>query len=269
MAAKKKPTVTKTAKVTTVKDVPPPTPKSNKTTKKTVTKKPAAKSKKKPVKKVAPPKITEQQFMAWFMKQKQATFKRLTEDWNEQNLKISLKKQKDYDSWLNYFKTLPVNTLIVLSDTGMDILPAEAYAALSFWRDIMQNPSRIKNIHRAGLTTGGKQEKTIVDHAKANNRLAVLEAIRDGIAEKLQQGAGARDAGQLSAQMMEVMTQIDIQKRKEAPKAETPLGSLLADMPTVKRPSENGKGHRHTSYASKMTRVTIKDLEGSKDGKSK
>lgn len=214
---------------------------------------------KKANKKVAQPKITEQQFMAWFMKQKQATFKRITEEWNEENLKITLKQHKDYDGWLNYFKTLPINTLIILSETGLDILPAEAYAALMFWRDMMTNPSRIKNIHRAGLTSGNT-EKTIVDHAKSNNRLGVLESIRDELAVKLQQGAGARDAGQLSAQMMEVMTQIEVYKRRQAPKAETPLGALMSDMPGIKakRPSENGKGARHTSFAS---RVTIKDLE--------
>lgn len=222
---------------------------------KSAAKKPA----KKVNKKVAQPKITDMQFMAWFLKQKQATFIRMTEEWNEENLKITLKGHVDYDGWLNYFKTLPVNKLKVLSDTGLDILPAEAYAALSFWRDMMINPSRIKNIHRAGLTSGNK-EKTIVDHAKNNDRLGVLESIRDELATKLQQGAGARDAGQLSAQMMEVMTQIEVYKRRLAPKTETPLGALLSDMPGIrsKRPSENGKGARHTSFAS---RVTIKDVE--------
>lgn len=255
MVAKKKETVTKKGNVTTVKDVPAPIPKSNKTAKK-----PATKAKKKAPKKAKPPVITENQFMAWFMKQSSKKFVQLTEEWNEENLKIKLKSHDDYDAWLNYFKTLSVNKLRVLSDTGLDILPAEAYAALSFWRDVMSNPSRIKNIHRAGLTNGGKAGKSIVDHAKENNRLGVLEAIRDELANKLQQGAGARDAGQLSAQMMEVMTQIDIQTRKLAPKAETALGALLSDIPDIKRkrPAKNGGGARHTSFAS---RVTIEDVE--------
>lgn len=215
---------------------------------------------KKVIKKVVQPVITEDMFMRWFMKQPSKKFIQYTEEWNEENLKIKLKKHDDYDAWLNYFKTLSVNQLRLLSDTGLDILPAEAYAALSFWRDIMSNPSRIKNIHRAGLTNGGKAGKSIVDHAKENNRLGVLESIRDELANKLQQGAGARDAGQLSAQMMEVMTQIDIQTRKLAPKAETALGALLSDMPEInrKRPSKNGGGARHTSFAS---RVTIEDVE--------
>lgn len=222
-------------------------------------KKPAKKATKKKSKKVVQPVITDMQFMAWFLKRSDKQFLRMTEEWNEENLKVSLKKQTNYDGWLNYFKTLPVNKLRVLSETGLDILPAEAYAALSFWRDLMANPSRIKNIHRAGLTTGDKS-KTIIDHAKANNRLGVLEAIRDELASKLQQGAGARDAGTLSAQMMEVMTQIDIQTRKLAPKQDTALGTLMSDIPQIKakRPSKNGGGARNTSFAS---RVTIEDIE--------
>lgn len=245
------------------------TPKTTKPT--TVTKpakgkKPAAKAtKKKQSKKVVQPKITDEMFEKWFMKRTNKQFVQLTKDWNEENLKVTLKKQDNYDGWLNYFKTLSPNVIRLLATTGLDVLPTEGYAALAFWHDIISNPSRIKNIHRAGLTNGGKSEKTIVDHAKENNRMGVLEAIRDELASKLQQGAGARDAGQLSAQMMEVMTQIDVYKRRLEPKAETPLGALLSDMPDIKRkrPSENGKGARHTSFAS---RVTIEDLEAA-DGK--
>src|SRR5690606_16425619 len=144
--------------------------------------------------------------------------------------------------------------------TGLDILPTEGYAALSRWHDIITNPGRIDKIHRAGLTTG-KSDKTIVDYAKSNDRLGVLEAIRDELALKLQQGAGARDAGQLSAQMMEVTTQIEVYQRRLAPKKETALGALMADIPDIKRkrPSENGKGARHTSFASRVARVTIED----------
>jgi len=234
-----------------------------KPTKTGVVKKPTAK--KKPNKKVVQPKITDEMFEKWFMKRSNKQFIQLTKDWNEENLKVRLTKQDNYDGWLNYFKTLSPNVIRLLATTGLDVLPTEGYAALAFWHDIISNPSRIKNIHRAGLTNGGKSEKTIVDHAKENNRMGVLEAIRDELASKLQQGAGARDAGQLSAQMMEVMTQIDVYKRRLEPKAETPLGALLSDMPTIKnkRPSENGKGARHTSFAS---RVTIEDLEAA-DGK--
>lgn len=235
---------------------------TKKTAKPTTVKKPA-KAKKpaaKKSKKTPAPKITDADFEKWFFKLSNKKFIQLTKDWNDVNLKVKLKAQADYDGWLNYFKTLSPNTIRLLATTGLDILPTEGYAALAFWHDIISNPSRIKNIHRAGLTNGGKSTKSIVDHAKENNRLGVLEAIRDELASKLQQGAGARDAGQLSAQMMEVMTQIEVYRRRSEPKKETALGALMSDMPQIKgkRPSKNGGGARHTSFAS---RVTIEDLE--------
>lgn len=241
------------------KKIPAQTEPAKKAAAKATAKKPA---KKKTVRKPKPPVITPQDFEKYFFKLSHKQFIQLTTDWNEEKLKIKLQPQDSYDAWLNYFKTLSINQLKLLSDTGLDILPAEAYAALSFWRDIMINPSRIKNIHRAGLTNG-KDKKTIADYAKANDRLGVLEALRDQLAQKLDQGTGARDAGQLSAQMMEVMTQIDIQTRKLAPKKETALGALMADLPEIrrKRPSENGKGARHTSFASRVPKVTIQDVE--------
>jgi len=244
-----------------------PVKETKKTTKPTTVKKPAkvTKSTAKTRKKAAPkkPVITDRDFANYFFKMSYTKFVQLTKEWNEENLTIKLQNHDSYDAWLNYFKTLSPNKIRMLAQTGLDILPTEGYAALSRWHDIISNPGRIDKIHRAGLTTG-KSDKTIVDFAKANDRLGVLESIRDQLALKLQQGAGARDAGQLSAQMMEVMTQIDIQTRKQAPKQETVLGGLLSDMPTGspikrKRPSENGKGARHTSFAS---RVTIEDIEG-------
>lgn len=223
-------------------------------------KKPAAK------RKPAPPKITEQMFEQYFYKLPYTKFIQLTKDWNEVKLKIKLQKHSSYDGWLNYFKTLTPAQIKMLAQTGLDILPTEAYAALSRWHDIISNPGRIDKIHRAGLTNG-KSEKTIVDYAKANDRLGVLEALRDELAQKLQQGAGARDAGTLAAQLTEIMTQIEVYKRRLAPKEETALGALMSDIGkiTAKRPSENGKGARHTSFAS---RVTIEDLEAA-NGKAK
>lgn len=236
---------TKPAKPTTVKKV-------------TKAKKPAAKATKK-AQKQKPPQVTEEMFERWFFKLSYKKFVQLTKDWNEDNLKIRLQKHDNYDGWLNYFKTLSPNQIKLLAMTGLDILDTEAYSALSRWHDIISNPGRIDKIHRAGLTTG-KSAKTIVDYAKENNRLGVLQALRDELALKLQQGAGARDAGTLAAQLTEIMTQIETYERRLAPKKETALGVLLSDIPEIraKRPSENGKGARHTRFAS---RVSIKDVE--------
>lgn len=228
-------------------------------------KKPAAKAtKKKQSKKVVQPVITEQMFFNYFMKLSYTKFVRLSKDWNEENLKITIPKIDDYDAALNYFKTLPPNKIKMLAETGLDLISTESYAALSRWHDIISNPGRIDKIHKAGLSSG-KNNKTIIELAAKNDRYGVLKAIRNELAEKLQKGAGNRDTADLSKQMMEVMTQIADYERRLAPDKKTVLGDLLSDMPDptikAKRPGRNGGGARQGSFKS---RITIKDVEGGK-----
>lgn len=251
----------KTEKPKTTPEVAKPT-----TVKKDAKKsKPAAKkTKKKQNKKVVQPVITEQMFFNYFMKLSYTKFIRMSRDWNEENLKITIPKIDDYDAALNYFKTLPPNKIKLLAETGLDLISTESYAALSRWHDIISNPGRIDKIHKAGLSSG-KNNKTIIELAAKNDRYGVLKAIRNELAEKLQKGAGNRDTADLSKQMMEVMTQIADYERRLAPDKKTVLGDLLSNMPDpsikAKRPGRNGGGARQGSFKS---RVTIKDVEGGK-----
>lgn len=198
----------------------------------------------------------------WFFNLSPKYFLQLQKEWNEKNLEIVLDPQENYDEWLNYFKKLSPNVIKILASTGMDILPTEAYAALSRWHDIISNPHRIDKIHQSGLTNTNKDEKgkTITQLALENDRLGVLKATRDQIAEKLQKGAGARDTAALAREMTEIMTQIADYEKRVGPKKSTALGQLLKDMPDVKpkRASKNGQGSRRTSFRS---RVTIEDIE--------
>lgn len=235
------------------------------------TKKPAAKPSKKGVRK-KPTKKTEQVFTeALFEKHFFALspklFKQMCDEWNEQNLKIKIIKQVDYDHWLNYFKTLPASHIRMLVMTGQDILDAEAYSALRMWHDIISNPQRINKIHQSALAgPKSKEGEGIVARALANDRLGVLQATRDRLAERLEKGAGARDTAALARELTEVMTQIADYEKRQGPKKTTLLGQLLEDMPGAavakpnakKRPGKNGGGKRNTSYAS---RVTIEDVE--------
>lgn len=223
---------------------------------------PKAETKKAPAKKrVAKPKITEAQHEAWYFKLEPAYFVQLQTEWNERNLKIKLPRLGNYDEWLNYFKGLSPNKIKILAVTGRDILPTEAYAALSRWHDIISNPHRIDKIHQSGLTNPNKNKnaKSITELALANDRLGVLQATRDQIAEKLEKGAGARDTAALAREMTEIMTQIADYEKRLGPKKDTKLGALLDDMPMIKkRPGKNGGGSRNTSF---KTRVTIEDVE--------
>lgn len=185
-----------------------------------------------------------------------------SQEWNERKLKLKLKKQNGYDEWLNYFKTLSPTAIKMLAISGQDILTTEAYTALRRWYDIISNPHRIEKIHQSGLTSVKRDSKakTISQLAAENDRLGVLKATRDRIAEKLEKGAGARDTAALAREMTEIMTQIADYEKRQGPKKTTMLGQLLGDMPELKkRPNKNGGGARHTSFKS---RVTIKDVEG-------
>lgn len=244
-------------KPTSVKEVvnkkkPPTKPKA---AKKTTRKKPAAK-----------PKFTQAQFEQRFYSLTIDEFKALCEVWNEKNLKFKIKKQKDYDHWLNYFKTLPASHIRMLVRAGQDILDAEAYSALRMWHDIISNPQRIAKIHQSALTNTKGNNAGIIAAALKNDRYGVLCATRDRLAEKLEKGAGARDTAALARELTEVMTQIADYEKRQGPKKATKLGQLLDGMPgsdtnaklAPKRPSHDGGGRRKTSYAS---RVTIKDIE--------
>lgn len=210
-----------------------------------------------------PADLLEAQHEKWFFNLEPDYYVQLQKEYNDHNLKITLKSHENYDQWLNYFKTLSPNMIRILAKTGMDILPTEAYAALARWHDIISNPGRIDKIHQSGLTTPNKNKdaKSIVQLAAENDRMGVLKAVRDSIAEKLEKGAGARDTAALSREMTEVMTQIADYEKRLGPKKDTKIGQLLADMPDVKRkrPGKNGGGSRNTSF---KTRVTIEDVEG-------
>lgn len=202
----------------------------------------------------------EQAHEAWFFALEPDYVVQLMKEWNEQKLNITIKKKKNYDDWLNYFKTMPASHIRMLAATGQDILSAEAYSALRRWADIILNPGRIDKIHQAGLVGKGNKKNSVLALAQDNDRLGVLKATRDKIAEKLDKGAGNRDTALLTREMTEIMTQIADYEKRLGPKADTPLGALFADMPEGmnKRPAANGGGARNTSFRS---RVTIDDLE--------
>lgn len=209
---------------------------------------------------VEQPLVTETMHEKWFFAMDPKYFLKMQTEWNERNLKIKLTTQSDYDAWLNYFKGLPPNTIRMLATTGMDILSTEAYAALSRWLGIIQNPHRIDKIHQSGLTNPEKNHKdykTIVQLAHENDRLGVLKATRDQIAQKLEKGAGARDTAALAREMTDIMSQIAAYEKKLGPKKSTMLGQLTSDMPALRKRNDKS-GVRKTSFKS---RVTIDDLE--------
>lgn len=231
--------------------------------KKLPAKKPAVK---KVVQKKKPPKpvFTQELFEKYFYARSTDEFKALCEIYVEQQLKIKIVKQPDYDHWLNYFKSFPASHIRILVKIGQDMLDAEAYAALRMWHDIISNPQRIAKIHQSALSgPKSKAGEGIVAKALKNDRMGVLEATRNKLAEKLEKGAGARDTAALARELTEVMTAISDYEKRLGPKKNTVLAQLMdgmpgADVKTTSKKPKAGEGRRKTSYAA---RVTIKDIE--------
>lgn len=147
-------------------------------------------------------------------------------------------------------------------DLGKDTLNTEAYAALARWKDIIETPGRIDKIYQAGLTKPKTEQKSIIELAKSNDKLGLLYAIRDQIAEKLEKGAGARDTANLAREMGEILDQISETEKRQGPKRNTLLAELMGEMPVqtgeVSPKRKRNNGARDRNYASKLT---IEDVE--------
>ena len=177
----------------------------------------------------------------------------LFQDWMAKNITDG-KKINGHDQWLNYFKNLPIIELQRLSNEGRTSLTVEAYAALRRWMDIVQTPSRIDKIYQAGLAKPKSEQKSITELANSNDKLGVLYAIRDEIAEKLDRGTGARDTAALAKEMANIMDLISEAERRQGPSSDTKLAELMNFKPAKRTRS---KGARNTSYLSR----TIDEVE--------
>lgn len=198
----------------------------------------------------------------WFLNLGEPEFKQLCLQWIKHHTGTDIPKLVSYDEWLNYFKTLSPLQIKALGDVGQGFLSTEAYAALTRWADILKSPHRIDKIYQAGLTKPKTEQKSIIELAKSNDKLGLLYAIRDQIAEKLEKGAGARDTANLAREMGEILDQISETEKRQGPKKDTFLASLIPDLKQESGPvspkRKQGQGARDRNYASKLT---IEDVE--------
>ena len=184
---------------------------------------------------------------SWFLGLDQTSFQELCSLWNSQHIGVDIPNDLDgYDQWLNFFKHLSPSAIESLYELGRDALNTEAYAALARWKDIIEAPGRIDKIYQAGLTKPKSEQKSIIELAKLNDKLGVLYAVRDQIAEKLDKGAGARDTANLAREMSEILDQISEAEKRRGPKKDTVLADLLANKPKKAKGARNGSFKAHT-----------------------
>jgi len=197
----------------------------------------------------------------WFLNLEESEFKQLCLQWIKHHTGTDIPKLASYDEWLNYFKTLSPLQIKALGDVGQGFLSTEAYAALTRWADILKSPHRIDKIYQAGLTKPKTEQKSIIELAKSNDKLGLLYAIRDQIAEKLEKGAGARDTANLAREMGEILDQISEAEKRQGPAKNTKLAELLGNVELkgeVSGKRKRNNGARDRNYASKLT---IEDVE--------
>lgn len=186
------------------------------------------------------------EYRNWFLGLERQDFQELCRSWNSNHLGVEIPKLDGYDEWLNFFKQLSPNAVENLYDLGKDALNTEAFAALARWKDIIETPGRIDKIYQAGLTKKKTEQKSIVELAKDNDKLGVLYAVRDQIAEKLEKGTGARETASLAGEMSAILDQITQAERQAGPKKDTLLADLLANKPKKSKGARNGSFKAHT-----------------------
>lgn len=187
------------------------------------------------------------EYRNWFLGLEREDFQELCRSWNSNHLGVEIPTELDgYDEWLNFFKKLSPNAVENLYDLGKDALNTEAFAALARWKDIIETPGRIDKIYQAGLTKKKTEQKSIVELAKDNDKLGVLYAVRDQIAEKLEKGTGARETASLAGEMSAILDQITQAERQAGPKKDTLLADLLANKPKKSKGARNGSFKAHT-----------------------
>lgn len=181
----------------------------------------------------------------WFYALDARVMTQICREWTRRNVSVELPDLHDYDEWLDYFRKLPPATINQLAMVGQTFLPTEAYAALTRWADILKSPHRIDKIYQAGLAKRRTEQKSIIELAQQNDKLGVLYAIRDQIAEKLDRGTGARDTANLAREMSEVLDQITEAERRAGPKKDTVLAELLNGKPKKAKGARNGSFKAH------------------------
>lgn len=136
-------------------------------------------------------------------------------------LKRLQKLPDGFNEWLEYFSGMtPAQTETFLEEHE-HTLDNEALAAGKRWLQIRENPALIDKIVNSRLQSNKQEEiGDIMQAAKSGDDLALYEALRNNIAWKIQDGAGARDTTPLIKQLNEVTAHLNTIYRERGMKDE-------------------------------------------------
>lgn len=124
-------------------------------------------------------------------------------------LRATRKSPDGFNEWLEFFSGMtPEETEQFIDEHPM--LDNEAQAAGKRWLQIRENPALIDKIVNSRLQSSKQEEiGDIMEAAKSGDDLALYEALRNNIAWKIQDGAGARDTTPLIKQLNEVTAHLN------------------------------------------------------------
>lgn len=126
-------------------------------------------------------------------------------------LKSLAKTPNGFNEWLEYFSGMtPAQTEDFL-EAHANTMDNEAEAAGKRWLQIRDNPALIDKIVNSRLQSSKQEEiGDIMEAAKSGDDLLLYQALRNNIAWKIQDGAGARDTTPLIKQLNEVTAHLNV-----------------------------------------------------------
>ena len=138
----------------------------------------------------------------------------------ESIIRATRKSPDGFNEWLEFFSGMtPEETELFIDEHPM--LDNEARAAGKRWLQIRDNPALIDKIVNSRLQSSKQEEiGDIMEAAKTGDDLALYEALRNNIAWKIQDGAGARDTTPLIKQLNEVTAHLNTIYRERGMKGD-------------------------------------------------
>ena len=179
---------------------------------------------------------------------------------NSQNDNISIPKDSDsydYDSWLDYFRKLPISDLKRMDGECANTIPTEGYAALKRWLEIVDNPSKMDKLYQGRLKA--QQDKNVMDLAVGDDDAAFYEALIKENVDQLNSGnVSPQEVARLS-QNINIFRKELREIRSRTPNKNTKLAKVLEALEQPKKQASK------TDSESKTGSKTVSKSSGGKD----
>lgn len=170
-------------------------------------------------------------------------------------------KSFDYDQWLNFFRKKSASELKQAQEELIDKIPADGYAALNRWIEILDNPSKMDKLYKGRLSKDNKK-KDIMKIAVGDNDEEFYKALIEENVEQLRSsGASQQEVARLSQNINIFRKQLH-ESRSRKPRKGTTLEQVLKAVNEThnnkaKLVKKSSKKAKSTSVKNKETSVKL------------